>query len=211
MVALGLLSGCGSRVASKPSPSPLQGVEVREYKGEKLGAPGDFHENSIKGPQHVDSIKYLLTVAGKAGHERVYTYRQVIDSFAHYSKVVTLYCVEGWQVKILWDGVLVRDLLASAGIDSSAKIVIFTAADGYTTSLPLDYVLNNNIMLAYNMNGAPLRPERGFPFELVAEDKWGYKWIKWVAKIELSDNVNYQGYWERRGYSNDGDLKKPFY
>ena len=42
------------------------------------------------------------------------------------------------------------------------------------------------------------------------EDKWGYKWIKWVTKIELSDNPDYKGYWEQGGYSNDGSLDKPF-
>ncbi len=48
--------------------------------------------------------------------------------------------------------------------------------------------------------------ERGFPFQLVAEQKWGYKWIKWITKIELSDNTNYKGFWENVGYNNNGDL-----
>ncbi len=45
---------------------------------------------------------------------------------------------------------------------------------------------------------------------LVAESKWGYKWIKWIDKIEFSSSSTYQGYWESRGYSNSGDLNKPF-
>jgi DMSO/TMAO reductase YedYZ molybdopterin-dependent catalytic subunit len=61
------------------------------------------------------------------------------------------------------------------------------------------------------MNGVTLPAERGFPFELVAEDKWGYKWIKWVSEIELTDDAGYKGYWESRGYSNSGDLDKRFY
>ena len=65
-------------------------------------------------------------------------------------------------------------------------------------------------MIAYKMNGLELPPERGFPFQLVAETKFGYKWIKWITEIEFSDDENYQGYWESRGYSNDGDLKKDF-
>ncbi len=83
--------------------------------------------------------------------------------------------------------------------------------DGYSTSLPLDFVTNNNIMLAYKMNDVTLPPERGFPFELVAESKWGYKWIKWVNDIELSNDPSFEGYWEKRGYSNSGDLNKPFF
>ena len=209
-LAFGAIS-CSSTSASKPQATALGPVEVREYKGERLGSSKDFRENSIKGPQRVDTAKYRLLVTGKTDRMLSCTYREVTDSFPLYSKVITLYCVEGWQVKILWEGILVSDLLREAGIDSSAKTVIFTAADGYTTSLPLNYILERNILLAHKMNGLPLRPERGFPFELAAEDKWGYKWIKWVTKIELSSDTTYQGYWERRGYSNEGDLNKGFY
>ncbi|MCW4053290.1 MAG: molybdopterin-dependent oxidoreductase, partial [Candidatus Bathyarchaeota archaeon] len=76
----------------------------------------------------------------------------------------------------------------------------------YSTSLPLEYIANNDILMAHKMNGIELPPERGFPFQLVAESKLGYKWIKWITEINLSDNEDYRGYWESRGYSNDADL-----
>jgi DMSO/TMAO reductase YedYZ molybdopterin-dependent catalytic subunit len=135
-----------------------------------------------------------------------YTYADVINGFQKYQKVVTLHCVEGWSVKILWEGFLVKDLLNEAGIDSKAVVVIFRAYDGYSTSFPLDYILDNDILIAYKMNGLVLLPERGFPFQLVAESKYGYKWIKWITEIELSDNVNYKGFWESRGWPNDADV-----
>ena len=78
-------------------------------------------------------------------------------------------------------------------------------------SLPLPYLIDRDILLAYKMNGAEMIPERGFPFALVAEDKWGYKWIKWVTGIEVSNDTSFRGYWESNGYSNDGDLSKPMY
>jgi DMSO/TMAO reductase YedYZ molybdopterin-dependent catalytic subunit len=89
--------------------------------------------------------------------------------------------------------------------------VVFTAHDGYTTSFPLAYVMDRDIIMAYKMNNITLPAERGYPFELVAEDKWGYKWIKWIEKIELTGNANYQGYWEQRGYSNTGNLSQSFF
>jgi DMSO/TMAO reductase YedYZ molybdopterin-dependent catalytic subunit len=61
------------------------------------------------------------------------------------------------------------------------------------------------------MNNITIPDERGFPFMLVAEDRWGYKWIKWVTGIRLSDDPSYHGYWESRGYSNIGDLNKSFF
>jgi len=64
--------------------------------------------------------------------------------------------------------------------------------------------------MAHKMNNLTLAAERGLPFQLVAESKWGYKWIKWITEIELSDEVNYKGYWESRGYSKGGDLDESF-
>jgi DMSO/TMAO reductase YedYZ molybdopterin-dependent catalytic subunit len=124
---------------------------------------------------------------------------------------VQLDCVEGWSAKIHWRGVLVRDLLDAAGVSPEARSVVFSAADGYTTSYPVEYFYDNDIILAYQMNGVTLPPERGFPFQLVAEDKWGYKWCKWVTGIELTSDADPGGFWEDRGYSNTGNRDEPFY
>jgi DMSO/TMAO reductase YedYZ molybdopterin-dependent catalytic subunit len=129
----------------------------------------------------------------------------VLD-FPVYSKVVTIHCVEGWSVKILWQGVLLEDILQDAGTRTGANTVIFHAYDGYTTSLPLSYVLDNDILLAYKMNDVVLPPERGFPFQVVAEHKLGYKWAKWVTGIEVSSDPDYRGFWESRGYDNKADV-----
>jgi DMSO/TMAO reductase YedYZ molybdopterin-dependent catalytic subunit len=113
-------------------------------------------------------------------------------------------------VTLLWDGIRVRDLLAEAGLDPGAKTVRFYASDGYTTMFPLSYIMDNNVMIAYAMNNVTLPPERGYPFQLVAEGKWGYKWIKWITRIEVSEDVLLSGYWEDRGYSASGDLNRSF-
>jgi len=189
----------------------LAAVEVRSYQGEALSSILAFHENSIAGPQHINESDYRLTVTGLTGSTKVSTYRDILDNHPHYSKVVTLHCVEGWDATILWEGVLVRDIIQEAGIDPRADTVVFTAHDSYTTSFPLSYLMDNDILMAHRMNNVTLPAERGYPFELVAEDKWGYKWIKWIEKIELTDNPNYRGYWELRGYSNSGNLTGSFY
>ncbi|MDP3065661.1 MAG: molybdopterin-dependent oxidoreductase [Methanobacteriaceae archaeon] len=187
----------------------LDPAEVREYQGEKLSSINDFRENSIKGPQYVNMTNYRLEITGLVQTPTNYSYDQV-KGFQSYQKVVKLDCVEGWSVNILWEGVLVSDVIKDARPLPSANTIIFYAVDGYSTSFPLDYIKNNQIMLAYKMNNATIPPERGFPFQLVAESKWGYKWIKWVQKIELSNDASYQGYWESRGYSNSGNLSERF-
>jgi len=192
-------------------PGELEPVEIKEYEGAKLGSVDDFRENSIRGPQHVDIESYQLDITGLVESPKNYNYDEVINNYQQYKKVVTLDCVEGWSVTILWEGVLVRDLIEEANLLPEAKVVIFHAYDGYTTSLPLDYIMDNDIIMAYKMNDITLPPERGFPFQLVAESKWGYKWIKWITEIELSDDVDYRGFWESRGYSNSADLDKGFF
>lgn len=211
-----VLAGCARPGESAGTDAPrgdaivLDGVEVREYRGERLDSVADFRENSIAGPQRVDLATYRLAVRGLVEKPREYAYSEVTSGFPAYEKVVQLDCVEGWSAKVLWRGVLVRDLLDAASLRPEASTVIFHAADGYTTSFPVDYFYEHDILLAYAMNGVTLPPERGFPFQLVAEGKWGYKWCKWVTEIELSDDAQYRGYWESRGYSNAGDLDEPF-
>jgi DMSO/TMAO reductase YedYZ molybdopterin-dependent catalytic subunit len=61
------------------------------------------------------------------------------------------------------------------------------------------------------MNGIKIPKENGFPFVLIGQNKWGYKWIKWLQKIELSDDEYFRGYWESRGYSNSANLNEPFF
>ena len=188
-------------------PKNLYPGEVRDYQGENLSSISDFRENSIKGPQHINASTYKLEIKGLVNRTIEYTYDQILDRFQKYQKVVTLYCVEGWSVKILWEGFLVNDLIKEAGVNSSAVGVIFYASDGYSTELPLDYITEHNIIIAYKMNELTIPPERGFPFELVAESQYGYKWIKWITTIELTDNPDYLGYWESRGYPNNATLR----
>ena len=181
-------------------------LEIKEYEGQDLSSINSFRENSIKGPQYMDNQTYTLTVKGLVNNDLEYTYNDVVGKYPIFKKVVTLNCVEGWRVTILWEGIPLKDLLADSQVDPAATTVIFYAYDGYSTALPLDYIIDNNIMMAHKMNNVTLPPERGYPFQLVAESKWGYKWIKWITEIELSDNEDYLGFWERRGYSNDADL-----
>ena len=223
LVAVGLslalalvVAGCGAPATidggapkDTPKPTPLAPNEVRDYRGAKLSSLDDFRENSIKGPQQVNKASYRLRVTGLVDTPLSLTYEEVV-ALPAYQKVIELNCVEGWSVTILWEGPKVADLLDRAGAKSSGRIAIFRAADGYSTSLPLDYLRNNDILLASKMNSVVLPPERGFPFQLVAEERWGYKWIKWVEEIEVSDDIAFRGYWEQRGYSNDGDLQKGF-
>jgi DMSO/TMAO reductase YedYZ molybdopterin-dependent catalytic subunit len=180
-------------------------AEIRVYNGHQLSSINDFRNEAIKGNQDINVSTYTLTVTGLVQNETVFTYDQIVDTYAHYLKVATLHCVEGWEVTVLWEGVLVKDLLREAHYSQNAQVLIFYSQDGFTTSLPFSYIVNNNITIAYKVNGLTLPKSEGYPFQLVAEGKLGYKWAKWITKMEVSNDTSFRGYWESRGYSNDAN------
>jgi DMSO/TMAO reductase YedYZ molybdopterin-dependent catalytic subunit len=197
----------GVGIYSQNLPKKLYPGEILEYEGLDLSLINDFRENSIRGPQQINESTYSLAITGLVNQTIEFSYNEIINDFQKYQKVTTLHCVEGWSVTILWEGFLLEEILEKAEISPDSEVVIFYAYDGYSTSLPLDYIKNQEIILAYKMNGVVLPPERGFPFQLVAESKYGYKWIKWITEIELSNDLSYRGYWETRGFSNDASIK----
>lgn len=179
--------------------------EIREYQGMRLDPFDRHYDNSIQGPQYVDVKTYRLSLTGLVDSPQSFTYQKVL-SFPHFKRVITLHCVEGWDERLLFEGVRLMDLLAEAKPEKGITTVIFYAADGYSSALDYCDVKRLNILLAYKINGRVLDEKRGFPFQVVAESKLGYKWVKWVTAIELSDKP-YKGYWESRGYDNKADIE----
>lgn len=91
-----------------------------------------------------------------------YSYDEVVNNFNSTQQVATLPCVEGWSVTMLWQGIPLADMLEHAGgVSSGANTLIFLASDGYSSSLSLDYVKQNNIMIAYKMNNVTLTAQTG--------------------------------------------------
>ena len=192
-------------VMSKATDDRYDEMEIKEYQGVKLDPSVGPRDNSIKGIQNVDIESYTLNVSGLVKQEATMTYDDVL-ALTSYEKLITLHCVEGWDATVLWKGALLKDIIDPAEAEKSANTVIFHCVDGYTTSMPLDFIMENNIMLAYSSNNITLPPSLGYPFIVVAEDKLGYKWARWVNEIELSDEEAYKGYWEERGYDNEADV-----
>ncbi len=200
-----LLAGCASY-----EPVELPSTYVEEYQGEKLGSFEDFRENSIRGPRYINKSEYKLRITGLVDEEKEYTYDEILDNYQSYKKVVTLNCVEGWSVKILWEGMLVKELLDEAGIKPEGKILIFHADDGYASTFLIDEFMSKDLIMAYKMNNMTIPATHGFPFQLVAEEKWGYKWIKWITEIEVSDDEDFRGNWEIRGKRHQEDVPEGY-
>jgi DMSO/TMAO reductase YedYZ molybdopterin-dependent catalytic subunit len=166
----------------------------------------DFFVVDLGVKPDIDVAEWHLEVTGLVDAPLFLTYEEIL-SFPSVTQVTHLQCVmEGFEGTGEWTGVPLRYILEKAHYSQSAVSVVFYAADEYTSSIPLDVALNEDTILAYRMNGVTLPRDHGYPLRLVIPDKLGYKWVKWIVKIELVDYV-YEGYWESRGYSNIGDLK----
>ena len=208
---LAVLSSCSSSDPVGPdgtteaTENRYSELEIREYEGTRLDPSVGPRDNSIAGIQNVELEGYALKITGLVQEEQSFTYEEILAMPAA-EKLITLHCVEGWEATVLWKGTSIGDLIQLAEADQKADTVIFHCVDGYTTSMPLADILERNMILAYSSNGIPLPPALGFPFIVVAEDKWGYKWARWVDAIILSSDTEYKGYWEERGFGNGADL-----
>ena len=114
-------------------------------------------------------------------------------------------CVTGWRVHdVKWKGVLLSDLLDRAGVQADGKAIRFKSFDGtYTESLTLKQARRKDVIVAYKLEGDDISAEHGGPVRLYVAPMYGYKSIKWLDVIELTDKV-YPGYWEHYGYDVDG-------
>ena len=87
-------------------------------------------------------------------------------------------------------GVPLRLLLEDCGADlRRGRFVLAEGADGssMTRTIPIDQVLNDEVLVAYGQNGEMLRPENGYPLRLVVPGAQGVSWVKWLRRVELGD------------------------
>ena len=205
IILLGLAPGpIPAGVGQVPVSSVLPEVEASTFMGAVLTPIVNQLNNAIEGTQHISRNAYRLRVTGLVDRELSLSYADLLDLPA-YAEVVYLPCVEGWGFNAKWTGFRVTELLDAAGVQPSANYAVFWSSDGYSTALPLSYLEGNQTLLAYGLNDVTLPPDRGFPLQLVAGGKYGYKWAKWVVEIEVV-SAPVRGYWESRGYSDSADV-----
>jgi DMSO/TMAO reductase YedYZ molybdopterin-dependent catalytic subunit len=104
-------------------------------------------------------------------------------------------------------GVQVSQLLKLVEVDPKATHLVFHSGDGvYDDSLTMEEAMRDDTLLADAIGGAPLDPDGGRPLRLVLPGSWGYKYVKWVVRIEAIAAEEYSGYWEDRGYPADATI-----
>jgi DMSO/TMAO reductase YedYZ molybdopterin-dependent catalytic subunit len=99
-----------------------------------------------------------------------------------------------------WTGVRVKDVLAMAGLKPTAEELFIEAADGFYESVSMADLMDDRTMFAYEMNGAPLPNENGYPLRVIIPHRYGMKQPKWIVNMEVLDQEG-RGYWVERGWS----------
>ena len=119
--------------------------------------------------------------------------------------VVDIHCVTTWsKLDTVWEGVLFREFISGAKVRPEGKFVLVHCEQGFTTNLPLDVLMDDDVLLAYRYDDAPLAPEHGYPLRLLVPKRYFWKSAKWVRGIELMAEDSL-GFWEVRGYHNNAD------
>ena len=150
-----------------------------------------------------DAATYRLKVGGMVDHPMTLSIADVLQQpEVHVPDYY--HCVTGWTVpNIQWAGIRLSHLLDQVAPHSGAHAVKFSCFDGvYTESLTMHQARQSNVLLAYKLNGKPLSTAQGAPVRLVVPGMYGYKYAKWVNRIELIP-APIDGYWERNGYDRD--------
>jgi len=155
----------------------------------------------------IDIATWTLSIDGSVSTPLNLTYDEfrALPAVTVYAELI---CVSGAAhvAEGNWTGVQLSYILNLVGATPQAFDMIFYAADGYSSSLPIIEVMKRpDMILAYEKDGESLPTNLGYPVIVVAPGKWGYKWVKWVISIELS-NTDYQGFWESAGYSDIADI-----
>jgi DMSO/TMAO reductase YedYZ molybdopterin-dependent catalytic subunit len=190
----------GAEAAAPPNPAPF---DVKGIASE-VTPTADFYtvsKNFIDPSVAVGG--WRLKIDGLVDTPMELTYDQLTAlpvSEAYY----TLMCISNeiggdlWG-NGLWRGVKLKYLLELAGVHTDGVKAVFTGADDYKDSVTLERALNPDTLLAWEMNGQPLRSEHGFPARLLIPGIYGMKNVKWLTGISIVAN-DFRGFWQSQGW-----------
>ena len=198
-------------VAAPPIPASVQpkGVDLPSF----VTSNADFYriDTALTVPQ-LSREEWQLRIHGMVDKEVTYSFTD-LERFEVIEDVVTLTCVSnpvGGELisNATWIGYRVRDLLAQAGVQPDADMVLSTSTDGWTAGTPVHALTAEDALLAVGMNGEPLPVEHGYPARLVVPGLYGYvSATKWVVDLELTRFDRAEAYWTQRGWSARGPIK----
>ncbi|REE70491.1 DMSO/TMAO reductase YedYZ molybdopterin-dependent catalytic subunit [Paenibacillus taihuensis] len=160
-----------------------------------------LHEGEV--PQY-DLDAWTFRVFGEVEKELTFSLEQ-LKAMKQTDVVIDIHCVTRWsKFDTRWEGILFKDLLPLLGVKPEARYVMVHADNGYETNVPLEDLMGDEVMLAFEFDGKPLTPKHGFPVRLVVPHLYFWKSAKWVRGFEFMKEDRL-GFWERNGFHNVAD------
>jgi len=221
--ALSAVTAAGNAVRDAivlPKPATTQVIPA----GAELGIPGvssivtpngSFYriDTALQVPV-IDPATWSLKVTGMVDTELEITWDELL-ALPMEESAMTLTCVSnevGGDLigNAVWLGHPIRLLLARAGVQAGADMVLSTSIDGFTAGTPLEALTDENrvALLAVGMNGETLPLIHGFPVRMVVAGLYGYvSATKWVTELKVSRFADESAYWTQRGWSALGPIK----
>jgi len=147
---------------------------------------------------------WSLRVHGLVEHELQYSYDDLL-ALPQTTVTSDIHCVTHWSVlDSTWQGVSFSEIVKRAAPLPAARFVMAHCERGYTTNLPLEALLDDDVLLCTKRNGQDLTPEHGWPLRLFVPKRYFWKSAKWLRGLEFMAEDRL-GFWEQAGYHNDAD------
>ncbi len=190
--------------ANRMIPAPVPSPDSKPPIGG--GSQGMFRVFTVTEIPSFRSDDWTFTVDGLVKKPAQFNWEQFLR-LERKVQVSHFHCVTGWSVfHVTWEGVPLSRLLDMAETGPDAKFVKFYSGDGvYTDCLPLEEARADDVIVAVMLDGNPIPNQLGGPVRLIVPQKYAYKSVKWLQRIELID-YEHIGYWEQRGYDKDAVL-----
>ncbi|WP_131745062.1 molybdopterin-dependent oxidoreductase [Frankia sp. Cppng1_Ct_nod] len=201
--AVGVVTGAGIQRRLEQITAPIQSRDPTGLTNLFPDAGGfRFYSVTSTVPTRT-AADYRLRVTGLVGRPATLTLDQ-LHAMPQTALTRDFQCVTGWRVSdVAWSGVRLAELLDAAHVQPGAQAVTIRSFDGvYTESLTLDQARRPDVLVALSMLGGPVTHDHGGPVRLYVAPMYGYKSLKWLGEIEVTDRVH-PGYWEEDGYDVD--------
>jgi DMSO/TMAO reductase YedYZ molybdopterin-dependent catalytic subunit len=201
MGAGGRPSETGGAASANQPPFDIPGLSA------EITPTNDFYQVSKNFiDPSVSASGWKLKIDGLVDRPLELTYEQ-LRALPASDGIYALMCIsnevggEYWS-NTRWTGVKLSYLLEQVGVQSAAYKAVFSAADDYKDSVKVQNALHPDALLAWDMNGEPLRKEHGFPARLLIPGIYGMKNVKWLTGISLVKD-DFKGFWQSQGWDDN--------
>jgi DMSO/TMAO reductase YedYZ molybdopterin-dependent catalytic subunit len=192
------MQGRSKIMATKPADKYADRLPPGQYMAR------DFPVLHVGDVLRFDPLTWRFRIFGEVENPQELTWEQ-FSSLPAKTVKTDIHCVTRWsKFDTTWAGVPFRHVMKLARVKSSVRFVLTHGANGYSANVPLAVADNDDVLLAHTYEGKPIEPIHGGPLRMFVPSRYFWKSTKWCTGVEFLTEDK-PGFWELRGYNNDGD------